>query len=60
MSRGQISLCRQLQPVGSLFCVRQQQTAVSVQQSQEVLGVGIAVLCQLLQILRRLVPLGQL
>ena len=53
----QISPCRQFQPVSSLFRVRQQQTAVPVQQSQEVFGMDIAVLCQLLQISHRLVPL---
>ena len=43
--------------MSSLFRVRQQQTAVPVQQSQEVFGMDIAVLCQLLQISHRLVPL---
>ena len=55
----QISLCRQFQPVDGLFCVRQQQTAIPVQQSQEVLGMDVAVLRQPLQILCRLVPLSQ-
>ena len=59
MSRGQILLCRQFQPVGGLFCVRQQQTAVPVQQSQKVLGVDITVLRQPFQIFHRLVPLDQ-
>jgi len=37
--------------------VRDEQPAVPIQQSQEVFGMDIAVLCQLLQISHRLVPL---
>ena len=59
MSCRQISLCRQFQPVDGLLRVRQQQTAIPVQQSQEVLSVDISILCQPLQILCRLVPPGQ-
>ena len=42
-----------------MFCIRQKQTAVPVQQSQEVLSVDITVLCQPLQIFHCLIPLIQ-
>ena len=59
MSCGQISLRCQLQPLGGLLRVRQQQAAVPVEKSQEVLGVDITVLCQPLQIFHCLIPLSQ-
>ena len=55
----QISSCRQLQPVSRSFCVWQQQAAVPVQQSQEVLSVDVTVLRQPFQILCCLISLLQ-
>lgn len=52
-----ILFCRLFQPMPDFLSVRDEQPAVPIQQSQEVFGMDIAVLCQLLQISHRLVPL---
>ena len=52
-----ILFCRLFQPMPDFLSVRDEQPAVPIQQSQEVFGMDIAVLCPLLQISHRLVPL---
>ena len=52
-------LCRQLPPAFCLLCVRHQQAAVTKQQSQKVLGVGIALAGDLLQLRSSTVPFLQ-
>ena len=48
-----ILFCRLFQPMPDFLSVRDEQPAVPIQQSQEVFGMDIAVLCQLLQISHR-------
>ena len=56
---GKPCLCRLGEPVFRLLTVRDQQRTVPIELSHQVLSMGVTSLCQLLQLLRRAIPVLQ-